>query len=682
MKKTIAVILAVLLMAQTDVLFASAQETENTEISLDTAISETAEYLLENPKNDWEVIALLKSGAVIDDLSFTDEYYSGIVTKLQETKSPVLSGDEDLLTDNSKAILVLSSMGINCRNIEGYDIVEPLKRIEGIKVQGINSGIYALLALDSGKYTTSDSETRDKLIDYILSEQIENGSWAFSKIWSPNGDVDMTAMAVQALAPYLVSRQDVKTAVEKAVSYMSEQQQENGGYVSFGTESCETAAQVIIALTSLGINPETSEEFTKSQGNLLDNLLGFYVKGGGFSHTKGGSVNQMATVQAMLAMDSCKLMEKGLSLYYSVPEMVNYASEKSKEYLLQNISLKYNDEWAVFALARLGEDVVSTGTFDGYVADVKAKIAQTGPVLNTDSGFLTDNARVIIALTSLGIDCTDIDGINIVEPLSNLDIIKEQGVNSAIYALLALNTAKYSTSDKQLNEKLVEYILSERLENGTWAYSVVWSPNGDIDLTAMAVQALAPYMDTNQEVKAAVETAMNFLKDEQTEFGYYAAFGNASSSSTAQVVCALQELGRDSLSDSDFTVSNVSVLDSLLAFASNNGGFSSKLASNPDAFSTTQAMYALTSVIRSQKGMTSLYDMTDVLDKSAEILYGDADGNGRVNILDATLVQKYLAEIEVLSENGKAAADMDRNGVINILDATAIQKAIVNEFAA
>lgn len=682
MKKTIAVILAVLLMAQTAVFFVSAEENKSTEISVDTALSETAGYLLANPKSDWEVIALLKSGEIIDDLSFTEDYYREIVSLIQEENSAVLSGNEDILTDNSKAILALSSIGVNCRNIEGYDIVEPLNRIEGIKAQGINSAVYALLALDSGKYTTSDSEIRNKIIDYILSEQIENGSWAFSKIWSQNGDVDMTAMAVQALAPYFASRQDVKTAVEKAVSYMSEQQQENGGFVSYETENCETAAQVIIALTSLGINPKTSEEFTKSQGNLVDNLLGFYVNGGGFSHTKGGSVNAMATVQAMLAMDSCKLMEKGRSLYYSVPEMINYASKKSKEYLLQNISLKYNDEWAVFAIARLGKDVVSTGIFDGYVEDVKSKISQTGPVINTDSGFLTDNARVIIALTSLGVDCTDIAGVNIVEPLSNLDKIKEQGVNSAIYGLLALNTAKYSTSDKQLNEKLVEYILSERLENGTWAYSVVWSPNGDIDLTAMAVQALAPYVDTNQEVRAAVETAMKFLKEEQTEFSYYAAFGNASSSSTAQVVCALQELGKDSLSDSDFTVSNVSVMDSLLAFASNNGGFSSKLASNADAFSTTQAMYALTSVIRSQNGMTSLYDMTDVLDKSITFIYGDADGNGKVNILDATLVQKYLAEIEELSANGKAAADMDRNGVINISDATAIQIAIVNGLAA
>lgn len=681
MKKIFAAFLAVMLLAQTLFISVSAEEND-ADVTVDKAISETAQYIMNNSKGDWEVLALLRSNLTFENTAFVLEYYTGIQNKLKENNSPVLSGSETQLTDNSKAILTLSSMGINCTNISGYNIVEPLANIENIKAQGINSAVYALLALDSTGYTTSDENTRTSLIEYILSEQLDNGAWAYSKEWSPEGDADLTAMAVQSLAPYVSANDSVKTAAEKAVNYLSQQQLENGGYSSYGSENCETVAQVIIALTSLGKDPASEEAFVKSQGGLVDNMLSFYKEGGGFSHTKDGDVNGMATVQAMLALDSLKLYENGRTLYDMVPEMFTAAAVNSTAYLLKDTTLEYGAEWIVFALARLDQQIAQSGIFDSYAESVKAEIAKTGPVLDTESGYLTDNARTIIALTSLGIDCTDIDGVNIVEPLSNMEKIKEQGVNSAVYALLALNTAKYTTSDKDLNSKLVNYILDERLENGTWAYSVIWSPNGDIDLTAMAVQALAPYYDTNTEVKEAVDTAMKFLKEQQSKFGYYVTFGNSSSSSTAQVICALQEMGRNSFTDTEFTVDNVTLVESLLAFASNEGGFSNILGKDPDKFSTTQAMYAITSVTRTLSGKTSLYDMTDVLDKSQNTLFGDIDGNGITDVNDATYLQKYLAAIELGFEPDKEIADANNDGIIDIKDVTEIQKYLAGTKAA
>lgn len=680
MKKLLSALLAAALLAQTMIVCAYADESENT-VTADKALAETAQYIMNGAKSDWEILALLRSGQSIEDVSFTNEYYSGIKAKLQENGSPVLSGSETQLTDNSKAILALSSMGVNCINIGGVNIVEPLSNLDNIKAQGINSAVYALIALDSAGYTASDKNTRTNLLNYILSEQLENGSWAYSKEWSPNGDADLTAMAVQSLAPYAGQGGKAEEAVSKALAYLSESQLENGGYSSYGTENCETAAQVIIALTSLGLNPSNEERFIKNGKTLTDNLLSFYKEGGGFSHTKDGQVNSMATVQAMLALDSLKLLENGRTLYDMTPEMFTIKSTAASAYLLSNSALEYGAEWIVFALARIDKKVAETGIFNGYVESVKAEIAKTGPVLNTDSGYLTDNARTIIALTSLGIDCTDIDGVNIVEPLSNTEIIKEQGVNSAVYCLLALNTANYTTSDKDIREKLVNIILDERLENGTWAYSVIWSPDGDIDLTAMAVQALAPYYGTDSRVKEAIDTAMAYLKEQQSPFGYYISFGSSSSSSTAQVICALQELGRNSFSDSEFTVDGVSLAESLMAFSSENGGFSNSVGGSPDSFSTTQVMYAIASIVRTMKGETSLYDMTDVLDKSKAV-YGDFDGNGITDIGDATSLQKYLAKIELGFEANMEAADVNGDNVINIDDVTAIQLYIAGGTAA
>lgn len=681
MKKVFAAFLAVMILAQTVFVCAFAEETGGS-VTVGQALAETAQYIMNNSKSDWEVLAVLRSNQPIDNMDFAEEYYKSIQEKLKEKNSPVLSGNETQLTDNSKAILTLSSMGINCRNIGGFNIVEPLSNIDNIKAQGVNSAVYALLALDSAGYNTSDSKTRIKLVEYLLSEQLENGSWAYSKEWSPNGDVDITAMTVQSLAPYTASDEKVKAAVDKALDYLKAQQLENGGYASYGSENCETTAQVIIALTSLGKDPALEEGFVKEQGNLINSLLSFYKQGGGFSHTKDGAVNGMATVQAMLALDSVKLLETGRTLYDMTPEMFTVSVVNSISYLLKDAVFEYGAEWTVFALARLDSQIADSGVFNDYVKSVKAEIAKTGPVLNTDSGFLTDNARTIIALTSLGIDCTDIDGVNIVEPLSNLDKIKEQGVNSAIYSLLALNTAKYSTSDRELDKKLVKYILDERLENGTWAYSVIWSPNGDIDLTAMAVQALAPYADSDEQVKQAVEKAMGFLHEQQSEFGYYVSFGNSSSSSTAQVVCALQEIGMESLTDSQFTVNNVSLAESLLAFYSNDGGFSNVAGKEPDKFSTTQVMYAAASIVRGLENKTSLYDMTDVLDKSQNTQFGDVNADGVTNINDVTALQEYLANIRKDTEISKSAADANGDGAIDIKDVTAVQEYIAGNRAA
>ncbi len=58
------------------------------------------------------------------------------------------------------------------------------------------------------------------------------------------------------------------------------------------------------------------------------------------------------------------------------------------------------------------------------------------------------------------------------------------------------------------------------------------------------------------------------------------------------------------------------------------------------------------------------------------ILLGDSDLDERVNIKDATAIQKHLAGIATLSDKGLLAADADCNGTINIKDATVIQKFI------
>ena len=141
--------------------------------------------------------------------------------------------------------------------------------------------------------------TREKLIGVILDAQLTDGGWNLS---ADKADPDMTAMAIQALAPYYKTNETVKAAVDKALDVLSGLQQGDGGFGSWGTINSESCAQVIVALTALGIDPTADSRFIKNGLTVLDALAGFYVTGGGFRHTAGGERNGMATEQGYYAL--------------------------------------------------------------------------------------------------------------------------------------------------------------------------------------------------------------------------------------------------------------------------------------------------------------------------------------------------------------------------------------------
>ena len=203
-------------------------------------------------------------------------------------------------------ILALTAAGYDLRNVGGYNLLEGLTDMDYVTWQGNNGAIWALIAFDSHDYEIptapagANQVTREKLVDSILGTQlVEDGGWALSDTES---DVDMTGMAIQALAPYYETNADVKAAVNKALVYLSSVQLEDGSFGS-GDGSCsESCAQVIVALTALGINPHTDSRFIKNGRSVVDALCNFYVEGGGFKHIMSGTLNGMATEQSYYAL--------------------------------------------------------------------------------------------------------------------------------------------------------------------------------------------------------------------------------------------------------------------------------------------------------------------------------------------------------------------------------------------
>lgn len=208
-------------------------------------------------------------------------------------------------TDAARVALAYAAAGGDITDVMG-DASLNLARDEiygnaTLAKSGINALVYGLLALDTGAVVVPKDAalTRTDVIQAILKLQLKpSGGFTLA---GTVPDPDMTAMVISALAPYYQTDTKVAAAVEGALSFLSKAQLENGGFQSFGVEGCESAAQVVIALTALGIDPTADGRFIKAKGNPYTAVCGFRVASGKYAHVSGGKASGIATAQAMCA---------------------------------------------------------------------------------------------------------------------------------------------------------------------------------------------------------------------------------------------------------------------------------------------------------------------------------------------------------------------------------------------
>ncbi len=228
--------------------------------------------------------------------------------------------------------------------------------------QGTNGLIFALMLLDSMNYQVPDKaeDTRKDIVTNLLNAQNKDGGFPLAK--SSDSDIDITAMALTALAPYYNSEEsftlnedkkiEVKEAVESGLTFLSEQQTDEGGFESWGTPNPESATQVILALTALNIDPQKDERFIKKNTHLIDFLITFQLKDGGFVHSfeydennpssKPNESNTMASEQVLTALGSLIRQQNKMRHFY------DFRPELSKEIASQlnevNKSIKNLDK--------------------------------------------------------------------------------------------------------------------------------------------------------------------------------------------------------------------------------------------------------------------------------------------------------------------------------------------------
>lgn len=185
--------------------------------------------------------------------------------------------------------------------------------------QGLNGWIFALITLDAKNFEVPEGAkyTREDMIGAILSAQEEEGGFGLTK---GTADVDITAMALQALSPY-TDRKDVAESVEKALEWLGGQLSESCSYSYLGEEASESSSQVIIALCSLEVDPEKDARFSRGGRNVLEALEDYRREDGGYAHTKEQEKSDfMASQQAILALTAVKRLRTGQTRLYDFTE--------------------------------------------------------------------------------------------------------------------------------------------------------------------------------------------------------------------------------------------------------------------------------------------------------------------------------------------------------------------------
>ncbi|MDY3929294.1 MAG: S-layer homology domain-containing protein [Clostridia bacterium] len=306
----------------------------------------TAKSIYENTQNpsissvggEWAVLGLVRSGYDIPE-EYYDRYYENVKSYVNDCGGIL---HDKKYTEYSRVIITLTAIGRNPSDVDGYNLITPLGDYEKTVWQGLNGPVWALVALNCGNYEMPENSsaeikaTKDKYVDKILKSQLENGGWSMSE--EGDAEVDITAMALIALSDYR-ERENVASAIDSALSYLSRVQNENGGFVNSGDENAESCAQVITALCEIGISAD-DERFVKNGNTLSDNLLSFYDGKGGFKHTHNEEISSpMATEQALYALAAVNRFSEGLPSLFDMSDV-----KKRKQETGNTVGLPLKDE--------------------------------------------------------------------------------------------------------------------------------------------------------------------------------------------------------------------------------------------------------------------------------------------------------------------------------------------------
>lgn len=267
-------------------------------------------------------------------------------------------------------------------------------------------------------------------------------------------------------------------------------------------------------------------------------------------------------------------------------------------------------DWFFFGLARSDAEVDSD-LFETYYQSLCDFAAENNGVLSETK--YSEYARTAMVVKAMGYDPHDVGGYDMLLPLGDYDNTVRQGINGAIWALVALNgigeeaPVNENAATQATCDMYLQTLLDAQLEDGGFALTGTTS---DSDLTAMALTALAFYQE-DATVATAIDNALNCLSAIQDENGGFSTYGEGTCESNAQVLTALSGLNI-SVDDERFVKNGNTVYDALMSYALEDGSFMHTASlGTADSMATEQAFYAMVAKDRMEKGLSSLYELSN-----------------------------------------------------------------------
>lgn len=387
-----------------------------------------------------------------------------------------------------------------------------------------------------------------------------------------------------------------------------------------------------------------------------------------------------------------------LAVQAIVPMAANAATINADEALINSsrwiVALdtapEYSEDncWYIMDMKRSGAEVPER-YYDHFENSVVQELKENGGKLNVSPVKTTEYSKLILTLTSLGVNAQDIGGYNLFNFINSVNKIKNQGINGPIWALLAYNSHPIYDSPS-IEQEIIDYILADQLEDGGWTLNSKISKTSDSDITGMALYALAPYYNKDTKVTDAINKALDWAEKNQLATGGYGTGSIETSESISQMIVALSSLGIDCEKDSRFIKNGNSPLDALLTYykadgengafmhvkegSSGNGGAAAGEVNN---MATYQAVYAINSYQRLLSGENTFYDMSDVELKIPEYTLGDVNGDGKIDMKDVAMMRQSIVGTVTLTSQQQQSADVDGNGKIDMKDVVKVRQYIV-----
>ena len=347
----------------------------------------------QNSGGEWYACYMGRFGFEDYPQRFLDAITAYVISKYNENGT--LS--DTYATDYHKIALAVISAGGNPYNVSGVNLIADgvynRENTASLGRQGINGWIWGLIALDSlnTQIPNGSCYTREEIITEILKYQLKDGGFS-AVATGAKSDVDTTAMALYALAPYqhdniqytYVPKYDRKNisvtktvgqVINEALIFLSDAQQSDGSYASFGTVNSESISQVIIALCSLGVNPQTDTRFVKNR-SLIDAFMSFKNNDGGFSHEYGTPSNPMASEQALGAVAALDRLYSGGTRLFDFTDGVT----------MKTFTPSISSEQPTIPVPQSPAISTSSGSSNSNTSTQNSSVSHSAPSVSTSSG--------------------------------------------------------------------------------------------------------------------------------------------------------------------------------------------------------------------------------------------------------------------------------------------------------